>query len=104
MNRKKIRAHKKKRRYCDAAQRTRSTNGLTDPKVIYDTEEEAWEAIRSHSRNAVLTLEQATPYLCRHTKDHYHIGRLAKSPDTSKDDLINTLLQIPGAAQVLKQT
>lgn len=99
MNKKKIRAHRKKRRFCEDAIRTRETNGLQDAKMIYDTEEEAWEVIRARPRNAVLTLENFTPYLCRPSGDHYHIGRRAKQPDDTRKGLLETLRQIPGASR-----
>ena len=78
MNKKRQRASRKNRRFCPNATTTRQTNGLQDEKVIYDTEEEAWAAITAKTRNAVLTMESLTPYLCRPTADHYHIGRRIK--------------------------
>ena len=102
MNKKKIRAHRKKRRFCEDAIRTRATNGLQDFKVIYDTEEEAWEVIRARTHNAVLTLENLTPYLCRPSADHYHIGRRAKQPDNIREGLLDTLRQIPGAGRTIR--
>ena len=104
MNRKKIRANKRKRRYCHSAHTTRQSNGLPRPKVIYDTEEEAWEAIRSSTKGAVQTIEELTPYICRATGDHYHIGRAAKRADTSQSELLETLSQIPGAAKILRSS
>ena len=104
MNTKRRRAKKKQRRYCNAALRTRTSNGLSHAKVIYDTEEDAWDAIRATTRDAVITLEEMTPYLCRATKDHYHTGRRAKKHDTAHQQLLDTLKQIPGAAKILRNT
>lgn len=102
MNKKKARARRRRQRLCKDAVRTRETNGLQDFKVIYDTEEEAWEAIRARSRNAVLTVENVTPYLCRPSADHYHIGRRAKKPDDARNSLLDTLRSIPGASRMLR--
>ena len=102
MSDKKTRANRRNRRHCPNAVTTRQTNGLQDSKVIYDTENEAWAAIKAKTRDAVLTLETITPYLCRPTGDHYHIGRRAKQTDTAKETFLATLRAIPGSAKVLR--
>ena len=102
MNKKRQRASRKNRRFCPNATTTRQTNGLQDEKVIYNTEQEAWAAITAKTRNAVLTMESLTPYLCRPTADHYHIGRRIKHADTARDHLMDTLRTLPGASKVLR--
>ena len=104
MNRKRTRSLKKQRRYCHAVHSTRSTNGLIDPKVIYNTEEDAWTAIRATTRNALVTVENHTPYLCRATGDHYHVGRRDKQPATHRQDFLEFLKTIPGGAKVLRNS